>query len=219
MHLVKERKLQIAVQVMTRLPATKKELKSLSYAQLCAAILERRSILRESRDAKGDDRCFITDYLVEDFLIDTPVRPAFTAKELLRKCQQFYEYCGTHNKMPVAQPAPSHPNSDTWDDDLFDPNFDKLDELVKIQKAAEHFRDVAAFRHRSIIDYRRLYSILPEKIEADYTLPPMNEFLGVAKPNAGCPHFMDSHANCGKSCNLYKWGPCAERPLKATTPI
>jgi hypothetical protein len=187
---------------LSRLPADQQE----------TAVRKRRLVIREHRDAKGDNRCHITDWLIEDFLNDTPPRPHPTPKEIMKQCMNFYEWCRTVLIDPTPPDAILDPA--LWDEDLSTPGFDMLSELFKIQQAAKLFRDTTVYARRTVADYRRLYSVLPEKIPADFRLPSIPDFLGTATPNAGCQNFIASHASCGAYCNLHQWGPC--RPPQPT---
>ncbi len=202
---------------MLRLSDRINDLAQLTRHQQKMAILERRQVIRESRDAKGDDRCHIDDWLIEDCLIDTPPRPHFTFRQLMTRCVSFYESCKS-TEAPV-NPPDAILDPERWNDDVFAPGANLLAILANLQKAIRRFRDQTAYSVRSIIDYRRLYAVLPEKLEADFRLPSIPEFLGVSKPNAGCPAFLASHANCGSACNMHVWGPCHEPVIIPVTAL
>jgi hypothetical protein len=92
--------------------------------------------------------------------------------------------------------------------------------MTREELALEHARlGAAILRHRDIADRprtadddRALYAVLPEKLPADFRLPPEDEFLGEAKaPHAGCPSFWRSHAACPAAHDLHRWGPCGKK--------
>jgi hypothetical protein len=95
-----------------------------------------------------------------------------------------------------------------------------LDELVKLQDAILAHREVGN-KPRTVEDDRQLYRVLPEKLPADFRLPPKEDFLGEAKaPTAGCPSFWRSHFGCSgcgecaqKASDLHKWGPCKPKSV------
>ena len=96
-----------------------------------------------------------------------------------------------------------------WDDDLIDQQSDVLlDKLVKLQEEIRRHRDIIG-RPRTLDDDRRLYNVLPEKMPADFRLPPRSEFLKGKNPHSGCLNFWRSHERCPKGrCDIHNWGPC-----------
>ncbi len=84
-----------------------------------------------------------------------------------------------------------------------------VETLFALQQSIRAHRDIFS-KKRTLEDDRTLYALLPEKIPADFRLPPEPEFLGEAKaPRAGCPSFWRSHSTCATSDHdLHKWGPC-----------
>ncbi|MDO8520672.1 MAG: hypothetical protein Q7S52_01000 [bacterium] len=180
----------------------------LNNADCVTAILERRESIRSHRDERGDDRCFLDDYLVWKWLEGTPADPVIMTKEEgMKQCMLFYEHRRAETSDPVSADAITDPAH--WDDDLGNMSLDDLhDELLRIQKALGVHRDIVG-RPRTVADDRTLYGVLPEKIPADFRLPAKEEFLGEARaPHAGCPAFWRSHDGC-KGCHDYhKWGPC-----------
>lgn len=194
-----------------RLPWYPKHLKEINFdkATLRLAIIERRNAIRGHRDQKGDDRCWLDDYLVWAMLEDSSSKPPPLppVEEAMKNCCAFY--CMRRSDTPDPLPKGAILDRDKWDNDLGRMNKQELmEELGRIQLAIACHRDVEG-RLRTIDDDRALYSTLPEKIPADFRLPAEAEFLGTAKaPHAGCPSFWRSHANCEKPCNLHSWGPC-----------
>lgn len=213
---------------MQSLPCDEVSLRKLSKIDRVAAILERRQVLRPIRDAKGDNRCFLSDWLVWGFLNDTPPMPRFTLAQGMVMCKEFYEFRRTYD-LDVTPPD-AILNPEHWDDDLFSPTVNTLDILLKLQLAARKHRDSPKYKHRSVADDRELYLQCPEKLVADFRLPALPAFLGTdtrkdptkpadpKAPLAGCPNFWKSHQACPSSCNLHEWGPC-QPPASSTALI
>lgn len=185
-------------------------LKLLSRKGLIDAIIERRTDIRKHRDARGDDRCFLDDYLVWRWFVGPPTDPTefISVEHGMAQCILFYEYRNADEADQVPEDAilePAH-----WDDDLA-----ALDDkglffaLSDIQQAIRKHRDITG-RPRMTCDDRELYHVLPEKLPADFRLPSRGEFLGtVLFPHAGCPAFWNSHGQCQtKTHNFHAWGPC-----------
>lgn len=193
-----------------RLSFEKRELSTLSNSSLFFAIRERRDYLRWHRDQKMDDRCWIDDLGLWEFLSDIPPHegkiPSF--EEGMRLCGDFF----AHRRADEADPLPAHAvvEREKWDLDLRGMHHAELvDTLHKIQITIQAHRDIKE-RKRSLEDDRALYALLPEKLPADFRLPPEKDFLGEAKaPRAGCPSFWRSHSACPTPAHdLHKWGPC-----------
>lgn len=174
-----------------------------------------REAIRAHRDAKGDDRCWLDDYLVWEKLADTTPEPFSPPpyEEALEKCRDYFSH-RRNDKVPVNISASQSP-----DRDLESMNPEHLaSEAEKLHMAIRRHRDIAN-RSRTIEDDCALYAALPEKIEADFRLPSEAAFLGEAKaPHAGCPSFWRSHAGCKTARhNLHRWGPCkvmGEKPIE-----
>ena len=193
-----------------RLPNHPRILARFNHTELLEAILERRKVIREHRDQVGDDRCWLDDYLVWDMLDDSMSRPLAlpTFTDGMNKCEIFYIFRRAENKDPTPKSAILNPT--LWDKDLDHLTPSQLwYELSRLQNAISKHRDIFD-RNRSIDDDRELYNVLPEKIPADFRLPPKEEFLGEAKaPTAGCPSFWRSHGQCTtRDHNFHCWGPC-----------
>ncbi|MDO8430700.1 MAG: hypothetical protein Q7S72_01785 [Candidatus Taylorbacteria bacterium] len=195
-------KLPYKIKLIKTIVKTKEEIK--------AAILERRKVIRYLRDQKGDNRCWIDDYLVWAMLDDSPPEPEKLPddEEMTRKCLEFY----THRRTELADPIPSDAITDSklWDIDLLKMNqYSLLDELFGLQGTIKLHRDVIP--PRTFKDDMWLYNSMPEKLPADFRLPSVEEFLGEKKgPHAGCPAFKRSHATCVGPCNIHAWGPCSK---------
>lgn len=171
-----------------------------------------RYSIRTHRDQKGDDRCWLDDYLVWKFLdegsSDLQTMPSFL--EGMRLCRDFFIYRRVETPDPIPPDAIQDPLR--WDDDLVNMDLSMLQsELERLKQALAAHRDVFG-RLRTFEDDRRLYAELPEKMPADFRLPPEEAFLGeAAAPCAGCPSFWRSHAPCStRKHDLHKWGPCEE---------
>lgn len=193
-----------------RLPRDMVSLSKLEIAKVRRAILERRKEIRGHRDAKLDDRCWADDYLVWTFVEGLPLYlcqfPPFN--DAMKKCVEFYNF----RRADTLDPIPTGANFDpaTWDDDLKRMGASELlDELIKIQEAI-YIHGTISGRPRTADDDRKLYSVLPEKMPADFRLPPEDEFLGETRaPRAGCPSFWRSHLTCRTLRHgFHKWGPC-----------
>ena len=195
-----------------RLPQNREVLSRLNLFELLDAIVERRMVIRGHRDAKGDHRCWLDDWLVWDMLKGYPdgryALPPYHA--MMKQCQDFYE--NRNASKPDSISLDAIIERGYWDDDLVKMNrIQMLNELVRIQEAIyEHI--TIGDRSRKADDDRKLYAVLPEKLPADFRLPPKEDFLGEAKaPHAGCPAFWRSHNNngCeGLGHDLHAWGPC-----------
>lgn len=194
---------------MLILSADRERLDILTYRDVKRSILERRRAIRKSRDMKGDDRCWLDNYLIWMAFENSPPDPRkpLPYGEAMRLCAEFYEHCRAENEDPTPPDAIMDP--DHWDDDLYGISKDRLvDKLVTIQLVIATFMDIYDRHALTTDDYRNLYAILPEKIPADFRLPPRDEFLGTDRPDAGCPRFWMSHSSCKGPCNLHAWGPC-----------
>jgi len=170
-------------------------------------ILELRKVIRYHRDQKGDDRCWLDDYVVWNSLPETKqVVRLPTYDEGMRKCRAFFKY---RNADAVDEiPADAVLELAKWDDDLAEMSSENLFyELNKLENAIRKHTYIA-YRERTIEDDRILYSVLPEKIPADFCLPSEEDFLGTTRTDAGCPQFWKSHQNCPEEHNLHQWGPC-----------
>lgn len=184
----------------------------LNDRELREAILERRKVIRWHRDQVGDDRCWLDDFLVWAMVEGSAQTPSsIPFNEGMGRCRGFYHCRRSDTKDPVPGDAILDPA--LWDTDLTDMDTRQLlRALARTQDSICRHRDVEKTkkRLRTIDDDRELYSALPEKIPADFRLPPEEEFLERAKAGAGCPRFWDSHSGCGRSCNLHQGGPCKE---------
>lgn len=175
--------------------------------KLHSQIVELRQAIRYHRGQKGDDRCWLDDYLVWDCLPDIKqaVRlPIYD--EGMRKCRAFFNY---RNADAMEQtPADAILEPAKWDDDLIAMNYEGLAlELGKLENAIKKHYNITN-RERTRKDDKELYSVLPEKIPADFRLPSEEDFLGTKRTDAGCPQFWKSHENCSGEHNLHQWGPC-----------
>lgn len=188
-------------------------LMGLNASVLKEVIIERRRVIRVHRDALGDNRCWLDDYLVWAMLDDSPDSPTVVSpfETAMQLCRQFYIWRRAEIADPVSADAILDPN--LWDKDLDQmSNADLFEELARIQNVIRQHRDING-RLRTVEDDRALYTVLPEKVSADFRLPAEPDFLGEAKaPLAGCPAFWRSHQGCPAPChNLHQWGPCLEK--------
>lgn len=172
-------------------------------------VLRCRQAIREHRDAKLDDRCWVDDYAVwatvDGTTADLSTPPPY--EEAMKECLSFY--AGRRSEHPDPPVPNSTPRPALWDQDLLGMTEAALqEEYSRIRLAiCGHFDKKGSL---TIDDDRALYNILPEKLPADFRLPRTAEFLGEEKaPHAGCPSFWRSHAQCRSSGhNLHRWGPC-----------
>ncbi len=191
-----------------RLSGDRHKLAKMAAGELAEAIAERRAVIRAHRDAKGDDRCWIDDLavwrMVDGLTADAATLPSFD--EGMKRCRDFYQHRRAEAPEEGASPAPE------TDADLAQmAHADLVKTLVALQTAIRAHSDIKD-RPRNLDDDRALYAVLPEKVAADFRLPPEPDFLGEARaPKAGCPSFWRSHAGCpAQKHNLHRWGPCRE---------
>jgi hypothetical protein len=190
-----------------RLSADPFKLVKMSPDELREAIVERRAAIRAHRNAKLDDRCWLDDYAVWDMAEGSPadITAPLLFEEGMSRCREYYLYRRSDKAPESAATATVIHDNDL--EPLTQPQLAKA--LIALQDAIKSHRDIKD-RPRNLDDDRALYDALPEKIQADFRLPPEPDFLGEAKaPHAGCPSFWRSHAKCpvGKH-NMHKWGPC-----------
>ncbi len=174
---------------------------------LYSQIIELRNVIRYHRDQKGDDRCWVDDYKVWNMLPETrQVVHLPTFDEGMRKCRAFHKYRNAIAPDPIPEDVIL--DSVKWDDDLMKmASTTLMNEYNKLEKAILKHHHIP-YRDRRTDDDRELYSVLPEKIPADFRLPCEEDFLGTIRTDAGCPQFWKSHANCPGEHNLHQWGPC-----------
>ena len=170
-------------------------------------IAEMRKAIRSHRDQRGDDRCWLDDQVVWNTVssIEQKVHlPAYG--EGMRKCRLFYKNRNAASTDPIPADAMLDPAK--WDDDLVEMSSERLwNEYITLEKAILKHRNIPEYT-RTVDDDRELYSVLPEKIPADFRLPREEEFLGTVRTDAGCPQFWNSHQNCPGEHDLHQWGPC-----------
>jgi hypothetical protein len=176
---------------------------------IIGSIIALRNAIRDHRDAKGDDRCWLDDYKLWAVLHDSLPIPCLTLESAMARCREFYN----NRRADQADPIPDFAISDSrfWDDDLTPERQDIPQIWRSLMRAIRDHRDLPAGTVRTCEHDRALYLILPEKMPADFRLPPKEEFLEYSNnPKAGCPNFWDSHAECpAATCNLHDWGPCS----------
>lgn len=195
-----------------RLSCEKTGLWALTRSLLIEAIIERRKVIRYHRDQIADERCFLDDDLVHQMLDDTPsLELPKNPEGKMALCEEFYKYRRSHE--PDKNPFFLFRFWFRGNWDLyFKSRYRLLLELNMLQVQIKRHRDVPVKRQRPrlVRDDRMLYQILPDRLSADFRLPPVEDFLGQGKaPVAGCPSFWASHRNCRAQChNWHKWGPC-----------
>lgn len=174
---------------------------------LISQILELRQAIRYHRDQIGDDRCWLDDYLVWNALPETKqVVRLPTYEEGMKKCRAFYENRNEGYREEI--PSDAILDANRWDNDLVKNSHEDLTaKLVLLERAIRKHYDIHN-RERTIEDDKELYSVLPEKIPADFRLPCEKDFLGTTKKDTGCPQFWKSHQHCPGEHNLHQWGPC-----------
>lgn len=170
-----------------------------------------RESIRYHRDQKGDDRCWVDDDRLWGLLPDAPSKPTSlpSYEEMMKRCGAFYRL--RRADVPDAVPVGAIQNPSAWDEDLNTMNEIELKrELRRMQEAVRIHRDIQN-QERTIEDDRALYQALPERLTADFRLPPEPDFLREARaPVAGCPSFWRSHQNCPSAKHdIGTWGPCS----------
>lgn len=178
--------------------------------RLFRTVIDARNRIRRHRDQKLDDRCWLDDLLIWALLPDSPPELVAPPTDAMDRCRSFYAHRRSKTADPFPPGVPIDPANEGFDDDL-----DILDgaaleaELARLLEAVRVHRDVTG-RERTLDDDRALYAALPEKIPADFRLPPEDAFLGEAvSPHAGCPAFWRSHGACPAAThNLHRWGSC-----------
>lgn len=119
-----------------RLGTDKNSLEQLTIVELRSAITERRKQIRNHRDQKGDDRCWIDDYQVWTMLDDTPPEPTepLPFDEAMKCCQDFYVWRRSETVDAVPSDAILDPLH--WNNDLLKISDEDLKiELLAIQQA------------------------------------------------------------------------------------
>jgi len=174
---------------------------------LHSQIKELRKAIRNHRDQIGDDRCWLDDYLVWNCIPEIKqVVKLPTYEEGMKRCRAFFKYRNANSFDGV--PADAVLDQTKWDGDLVGMSSKGLTrELYKLENAIRKHYNITN-RERTKKDDEELYSVLPEKIPADFRLPCEEDFLGTARTDAGCPQFWNSHKNCPGEHNLHQWGPC-----------
>ncbi len=169
-------------------------------------IVDLRNVIRYHRDQKGDDRCWLDDFVVWRTLSGKDITELPMYDEGMSRCRAYFRLRSTVSLDQT--PANALIDKREWDKDLRIMDDEQLkDELLKLENAIRKHYEIID-RERTVDDDRELYSVLPEKIPADFRLPSEEDFLGTTKTNAGCPQFWKSHSSCSGKHNLHQWGPC-----------
>ena len=197
--------------------------------ELIAEILNRRTSIRAHRDHHAHERCWLNDYFYIFALLEfTPEAPTeFNPVEMMRECKDFStaQRIGVDDN-PPAQPETAILDRANWDKDLEACDYDHLvEKLLDIQHAAWTFFSIWFLKPKAHLfvtpeDYQELYdNALPEKIRADFRLPPEEEFLGQPTPLEGCLNFLHSHLHCqSEQHNFNTWVPCTVAPPSTPPP-
>jgi hypothetical protein len=84
---------------------------TLSTPQVALAVRERRRVIREHRDEKLDDRCWLDDYRVWIMLGDSPTAPPRPAslEEGMKKCREYYFFRRSDTVDPIPSDAITDP--------------------------------------------------------------------------------------------------------------
>lgn len=187
---------------------------SLSLEELFFAVRHRRTLVRWHREQRGDDRCWLDDWVVHLVLADTPSEPAKLPEETLRLCTEFFEHrqapddpeelpeFGVTQRLLVDFPLQLALLGPGGDRDFLIQQLSMLQYGILGHRMADP---------RTWMDDRQLYAWLPENRPAITRLPAREKFLAVQPGERhGCPQFIASHATClaAVACDLHKWGPC-----------
>ena len=189
---------------------------SMSERTVRSVLIACRTAIRDSSDARGDDRCWISDYRIWAFIKGAHRVPKAPPphEEAMRRCHAYYAFRGTRTHTVVGSVGRVALAQGDRDIDLLGKTTDELrTEARRLYTVihVHHAIEGVEKRPRIIDDDRALYAALPEGITTDFWLPPEEEFLGEVKaPCAGCPAFWRSHAHCAVlRHNLHQWGPCS----------
>lgn len=162
-----------------QLPLGRRELRLLSHEALMRAILERREAIRWHRDRRFYDRCVANDDHIWVMLEELPAKTVRSTFDRADAYEQFYALRGHSNTAVLIadrQPPEAVFNPDRWDDDLNGAAREvMLAVLEQIQGAIQQHATVEerTGRTRTWHDDRQLYqATLPEKLNANYYLPP-----------------------------------------------
>lgn len=191
-----------------------------TFADLARSMVKLlRNSVRDHRKAVGDDRCWLDDYLLWSVLPDTPNLAKPTSEAGMLRCKEFYLNRRADEPDPIPSEAildPAH-----WDDDLERPDVNPEQAFASLIEAIRAHRDLPEGTTRTLEHDRILYLALPERMPADFRLPPKDEFLGrSANPRVSCPNFWASHASCpAGGCYLHAWGPCGSGNQHWTCPV
>ena len=177
--------------------------------QLSQKISRIRGAIRQHRNQRGDNRCWLDDYLVWKTLDEDCGEPVTIPDDAMDRCRAFYEFrrSDTFDETSLGTSVDREHVSDA---DLEGMEGDDLmRELDRVTTQVRSHRDING-RPRTLDDDRALYAVLPDQSPADFRLPAEDKFLGEAlAPRAGCPAFWRSHANCPTGRHdFHRWGPC-----------
>jgi hypothetical protein len=157
--------------VLSLASSTKDEkLGTLSLTHLKQEILDFRKDLRYHRDQLGDDRCWVDDSLLYEHL---PEKKGIITRlpkwdKMAVECSRFQRMRGSGKHTGIGFKEVNY--------NLFDSDLDKMDstamirELMVLRVAVRKHRDLGP--KKTLEDDAELYALLPEKIPADFWLPP-----------------------------------------------
>ncbi len=197
-----------------RLGWTEEALIELPTDELLIAVRHRRALIRWHREQRGDDRCWLDDWVVHLALSDTQSEPAKLPEEAMQLCEEFFERRQAPED-PIDQgefTAAQRQEADSLLEQMLQDRDGGrkflIRELLMLQIGILGHR---LEKPRNWIADQQLYLWLPEQRLAVTRLPSREEFLAV-QPGAahGCPQFIASHADCpiATACDLHRWGPC-----------
>ncbi len=138
------------------------------------SIKNTRMKIRSHRDQKLGNRRWPNDYSVWGCIKGSPVVPTnLSHEEVVRRCREFY----THRRSETRDQVPAEVilSRNFWNSDLREMTMKHLDEEQRrLKQAILCHRDIVE-RPRTLNDDRALYRVLPEKLVADFRLPPGEE--------------------------------------------
>lgn len=149
---------------------TDADVEKMTCDALCAEVLRLRQEIREHRDQRGDDRCWLDDVALHALLPDAP--PALLElppwEEMEKRCAAYFEnrQCAA---CPHAIPPDAILDPREWDGDLENMTDEKiLAETLRLRQGIRLHRDIG--EKRTAIDDEALCALLPEKLLADSRL-------------------------------------------------
>lgn len=144
----------------------------LSRGRAVEEILKARQAIRQHRDARGDDRCWLDDDLVYQCLPGyKPIMTLCSKEEFMKKCRIFKERrCGWDSyprgllTVPRLESGMSDTDIDKWSDEKLRAHILWLWLCIKNHQGCGD--------NKTSVDDILLYLVLPDGIEPDLSLPP-----------------------------------------------